>query len=113
MKHKPESTSKVKGPAEKEKDREKEKEKETKPLKLELKSGDMVLMRGLTQANWLHSIPKRSGKNAEDGGRINITFRMAMVPAGTDNYYHYNVGTGPVCKWDQGAREMRIWAPNR
>ena len=52
---------------------------ETKPIKLALASGDMVLMRGKTQANWLHSIPKRTGKNAEDGGRINITFRKAMV----------------------------------
>lgn len=57
---------------------------ETKPIKLPLGSGDMVLMRGRTQANWLHSIPKRTGKNAEDGGRINITFRKAMVKGGTE-----------------------------
>lgn len=49
------------------------------PLKLPLGSGDMVLMRGKTQAYWLHSIPKRAGKNEYDGGRINITFRKAMV----------------------------------
>ncbi|CAN8098879.1 unnamed protein product [Discula destructiva] len=81
---------------------------EAKPLKLPLGSGDMILMRGRTQANWLHSIPKRSGKN-ETGGRINITFRKAMVKGGTDNYYNYNVGTGPVYKWDEKAREMKIW----
>lgn len=81
---------------------------ETKPLKLPLGSGDMILMRGRTQSNWLHSIPKRSGKN-EMGGRINITFRRAMVKGGTDNYYNYNVGTGPVYKWNEDAREMRIW----
>ena len=82
---------------------------ETKPVKLALASGDMILMRGKTQANWLHSIPKRTGKNAEDGGRINITFRRAMVKGGTENYYNYNVGTGPVYKWDNNAKEMRMW----
>lgn len=56
---------------------------ETKPIKLPLNSGDMILMRGRTQANWLHSIPKRSGKN-ETGGRINITFRKALVRGGTE-----------------------------
>jgi alkylated DNA repair dioxygenase AlkB len=56
-----------------------------KQLKLPLASGDMVLMRGRTQANWLHSIPKRTGKNEADGGRINITFRKAMIKGGTDN----------------------------
>lgn len=78
------------------------------PLKLPLGSGDMVLMRGRTQSCWLHSIPKRSGKNEADGGRINITFRKAMSKGGTDNYYHYNVGTGPVYVWNEGAREMQI-----
>lgn len=80
-----------------------------KPLKLPLGSGDVVLMRGTTQSNWLHSIPKRSGKNQEDGGRINITFRRAMVKGGTENYYNYNVGTGPVYRWDKSSREMKLW----
>ncbi|KAK8042308.1 DNA repair family protein [Apiospora rasikravindrae] len=84
----------------------------SKPLKLPLASGDMILMRGPTQANWLHSIPKRTGKNATDGGRINITFRRALVKLGTDNYYNYNVGTGPVYKWDAVSREMRPWKKN-
>ncbi|CAJ2501713.1 Uu.00g045660.m01.CDS01 [Anthostomella pinea] len=83
--------------------------KDAKPLKLPLASGDMILMRGRTQAKWLHSIPKRSGKNETDGGRINITFRKAMVRGGTANYYNYNVGTGPVYKWDAAAREMKQW----
>ncbi|KAH6689153.1 2OG-Fe(II) oxygenase superfamily protein [Plectosphaerella plurivora] len=78
-----------------------------KALKYPLGSGDMILMRGPTQSNWLHSIPKRGGKNPEDGGRINITFRKAMVKAGTENYYNYNVGTGPVYRWDAISREMR------
>ncbi|KAH6670645.1 DNA repair family protein-like protein [Halenospora varia] len=82
---------------------------ETKPIRLPLASGDMILMRGRTQANWLHSIPKRTGKNAEDGGRINITFRRAMVKGGTENYYNYNVGTGPVYKWNENMREMKLW----
>ncbi|TDZ23962.1 DNA oxidative demethylase ALKBH2 [Colletotrichum orbiculare MAFF 240422] len=79
-----------------------------KQLKLPLGSGDMILMRGRTQSNWLHSIPKRTGKNADDGGRINITFRRAMVKDGTENYYNYNVGTGPVYRWDKAVREMRV-----
>lgn len=79
-----------------------------KPLKLPLESGDMILMRGKTQSCWLHSIPKRTGKNEKDGGRINITFRKALVKGGTSNYYNYNVGTGPVYKWDKVAQEMRI-----
>jgi alkylated DNA repair dioxygenase AlkB len=78
-------------------------------LKLPLGSGDMVLMRGTTQSKWLHSIPKRTGRNAEDGGRINITFRRAMVKGGTENYYNYNVGTGPVHRWDTARREMKPW----
>ncbi|GJN72967.1 hypothetical protein PLIIFM63780_007033 [Purpureocillium lilacinum] len=81
----------------------------SKPLKFPLASGDMILMRGATQSNWLHSIPKRTGKNQEDGGRINITFRRAMVKGGTENYYNYNVGTGPVYRWDKVNREMRVY----
>lgn len=77
-------------------------------LKLSLSSGDMVLMRGSTQANWLHSIPKRTGKNADDGGRINITFRKAVVKAGTENYYRYNVGNGPVWRWDETSKTMKL-----
>lgn len=80
-------------------------------LKLPLGSGDMVLMRGRTQSNWLHSIPKRTGRNQDDGGRINITFRRAMVKGGTENYYNYNVGTGPVYRWNGTAREMTVWKP--
>ncbi|KAI0401854.1 DNA repair family protein [Xylaria palmicola] len=81
----------------------------TGSLKLPLTSGDMVLMRGTTQANWLHSIPKRSGKNERDGGRINITFRRALVRGGTENYYQYNVGRGPVYIWNAASQEMRPW----
>jgi hypothetical protein len=70
----------------------------------------MVLMRGATQEKWLHSIPKRrSAKTRDDGGRVNITFRKAQVSAGTENYYCYNVGMGPVYRWDEGRGEMRVW----
>ncbi|KAL8949009.1 MAG: hypothetical protein Q9222_004849 [Ikaeria aurantiellina] len=79
-----------------------------KPLKLPLASGDMILMRGKTQANWLHSIPKRKGGES-DKGRINITFRKAMVKGGTENYYQYNVGKGEVWTWNDKNKEMRLW----
>jgi alkylated DNA repair dioxygenase AlkB len=76
-------------------------------IKLALGSGDMVLMRGSTQANWLHGVPKRTGRGGVGpGGRINVTFRRAVVPAGTDNYYHYNVGDRGVWRWDEIRREM-------
>ena len=65
-------------------------------------------MRGRTQANWLHSIPKRKGGES-DKGRINITFRKAMVKGGTENYYQYNVGNGGVWRWDSQNGEMRAW----
>ncbi|GME25405.1 Oxoglutarate/iron-dependent oxygenase [Neofusicoccum parvum] len=81
-----------------------------RPLKLPLRSGDVVVMRGKTQANWLHSVPKRKGAEG-GGGRINVTFRRAMVRGGTENYYQYNVGDGPVYRWDEGRGEMRIWEP--
>ncbi|PHH93151.1 hypothetical protein CDD83_6 [Cordyceps sp. RAO-2017] len=83
----------------------------TKPLKFPLASGDMVLMRGRTQSNWLHSIPKRTGRNEEDGGRINITFRRAVVKDGTENYYNYNVGSGPVYRWSKENGQMTLWKP--
>ncbi|KAJ5163873.1 uncharacterized protein N7500_005703 [Penicillium coprophilum] len=75
-------------------------------IKISLGSGDMVVMRGATQSNWLHSIPKRKGKAGETRGRINVTFRRAMIPGGTNNYYHYNVGSGGMYRWDEVAREM-------
>lgn len=84
---------------------------EPKPLKLPLASGDMILMRGKTQSCWLHSIPKRKG--GESGkGRINITFRKALLRAGTENYYWYNVGNGEPFKWDERKEEMVPWKPS-
>ena len=66
--------------------------------KVTLRGGDMVLMRGKTQSEWEHSIPKR--KSA--GARINITFRKGVVPYATDNYNRYNVGDGPFFRWQEG-----------
>lgn len=86
-------------------------ESEAKPMKFPLASGDMILMRGKTQSNWLHSIPKRKGGDA-DKGRINITLRRAMVRGGTENYYRYNVGDGEVYKWRPEKREMVPWTFN-
>jgi len=80
---------------------------DAKTLKLALASGDMVLMKGPTQAHWLHSIPKRKSGDAGKG-RINITFRKALVRGGTENYYEYNVGNGPVHKWDEEQGQMAI-----
>lgn len=82
---------------------------DSKPLKFELGSGDMVLMKGKTQSCWEHSIPKRKGGEAERG-RINITFRRAMIKGGTNNYYKYNVCDGGPLKWDEGRREMMPWS---
>lgn len=83
-------------------------ESETKPLKFPLASGDMILMKGKTQSCWLHSIPKRKGGEVGKG-RINITFRKAMVKGGTENYYRYNVGDGGVFSWDDVKRDMSPW----
>jgi hypothetical protein len=80
-------------------------EKEAPAVIFALGSGDMILMRGHTQANWLHSVPKRKTTSAA-AGRINITFRKALVKAGTENYYTYNVGVGPAFRWDESKREM-------
>lgn len=64
----------------------------TKVEKFVLDDGDLLIMQGTTQSKWLHSIPKR----AHALPRINLTFRRALNKAGTENYYRYNVGEGPV-----------------
>ncbi|KAF2109402.1 hypothetical protein BDV96DRAFT_585521 [Lophiotrema nucula] len=84
---------------------------EPKALKLQLGSGDMILMRGTTQSKWLHSIPKRAGVDAKMG-RINITFRKVLVKGGTENYYQYNVGSGGVFRWNVQAGKMVAWEGN-
>ncbi|MCH2190545.1 MAG: alpha-ketoglutarate-dependent dioxygenase AlkB [Gammaproteobacteria bacterium] len=44
-------------------------------LKLSLKAGSLLMMRGTTQDHWQHSVPKR----ASAGPRINLTFRTMRV----------------------------------
>ncbi|GMH05224.1 hypothetical protein Nepgr_007064 [Nepenthes gracilis] len=40
-----------------------------------LKHGSMLVMRGFTQRDWLHSVPKRA---KADAVRINLTFRLVL-----------------------------------
>lgn len=68
-----------------------------------LQNGDMVVMRGTTMANWLHSVPKRVGKTQSTSARVNVTFRRAINAKGSNNYSHYNVGSGPVHRFVQGS----------
>lgn len=70
-----------------------------------LRNGELLLMRGTTQAAWDHSISKRKGVGT-GLGRINVTFRKAMVRYGTENYYRYNVHDGPFYTWDARNQEM-------
>ncbi|PYH97998.1 hypothetical protein BO71DRAFT_88484 [Aspergillus ellipticus CBS 707.79] len=93
LKHKPPTTSDTNGIG------------NLKPLKFPLDSGDMMIMRGETQSNWLHSVPKRKGGQGTQG-RINITFRRAVVPGGTNNYYRYNVGDGEMFRWREAEGRM-------
>ncbi|KAI8917701.1 hypothetical protein DFJ77DRAFT_536148 [Powellomyces hirtus] len=66
--------------------------------KFVLDDGDLLLMRGETQTQWLHSIPKR----AKASPRINLTFRKAINTKATNNYYRYNVGDGGIWRWMDG-----------
>lgn len=34
-----------------------------------------------------------------------------MVKEGTENYYNYNVGNGPVYRWNNASRTMELWKP--
>lgn len=86
-------------------------DKNAETIKLTLENGDMIVMRGPTQANWLHAIPKRKGEQGKKG-RINITFRRAMIKQGTDNYYNYNVGDGSVWRWSEQKQQMQLWDGN-
>lgn len=46
--------------------------KDLKPLRLPLSSGSLLIMRGETQDNWRHEVPKQA---RSCGPRINLTFR--------------------------------------
>jgi alkylated DNA repair dioxygenase AlkB len=56
------------------------KHKRRKELKagVELTHGSLLIMRGGTQADWLHKIPK-TAKPVEE--RLNLTFRRVVVLA--------------------------------
>ncbi|KAN0065386.1 hypothetical protein ACQY0O_001222 [Thecaphora frezii] len=73
--------------------------------KMVLHHGDLLLMRGRTQADYEHSVPKR----ANAGGRINMTFRKCISKRGTDNFIHYNRGgQGGTWKWRDDNRDSTI-----
>ena len=65
-------------------------------------------MRGATQANWLHKYSQ--AQREEQGWRREDNYHVseALVKAETENYYNYNVGAGPVYKWDDRKGEMRL-----
>lgn len=43
------------------------------PLKMRLDSGSLLVMKGDTQRNWIHGVPKERGSC---GARVNLTFRL-------------------------------------
>lgn len=43
--------------------------------KFRLKHGSLLVMRGYTQRDWIHSVPKRA---KAEGKRINLTFRRVF-----------------------------------
>jgi hypothetical protein len=58
----------------------------------------------------LHAVLKRKGKDAQtEKGRINVTFRRAVVKGGTENYFTYNIGHGDVYRWDERSGKMVVW----
>ncbi|XP_071720892.1 DNA oxidative demethylase ALKBH2-like [Rutidosis leptorrhynchoides] len=82
LKKKPKKTSSKKPQAEVEVDGEPESKRakingEEEKYNFKLKHGSLLMMRGNTQRDWLHSIPKRVMK-AAISTRINLTFRMVL-----------------------------------
>jgi alkylated DNA repair dioxygenase AlkB len=47
---------------------------------IELGHGSFLLMKGDTQKNWLHQVPKSMSKRNPMGMRINLTFRIVESP---------------------------------
>jgi alkylated DNA repair dioxygenase AlkB len=56
-------------------------------VKFTLANGDLLVMKGRTQHDWDHSIPKRTNQAMKP--RINLTFRRVIDYRGTNNYYKY------------------------
>ncbi|KAH0480883.1 MAG: uncharacterized protein KVP18_000094 [Porospora cf. gigantea A] len=53
----------------------------TAPVEIALHHGDLLVMRGATQTNWKHSVPKNSRKKALKDGfqdRISLTYRVCL-----------------------------------
>jgi len=48
----------------------------TRPVRIDLTPGSLLVMRGATQANFLHAVPKDRTQDA----RINLTFRVIVQP---------------------------------
>jgi hypothetical protein len=80
-----------------------------------LGDGDLLVMRGRTQSEWEHAVPKR----ASAGPRINITFRRVNCVAGVNSelrgclaavhdslcgpdFMRYSRGDGPGYRWRGG-----------
>lgn len=53
------------------------KESKDSRMTFKLTHGSLLVMKGETQQNWIHSIPKRKGKL---GSRFNLTFRQINLP---------------------------------
>lgn len=49
---------------------------DVKPIRIKLTSGDLLLMKGLTQQNWKHGIDKQT---QPCGPRVNLTFRRIFA----------------------------------
>jgi alkylated DNA repair dioxygenase AlkB len=78
--------------------------------KWKLESGDFFVMRGATQKNWHHRVPKEKGRRP----RININFRMILpnqseTERGIKSYYKYMVhGDSSI-----GDSELPSWKYNQ
>jgi len=57
----------------------KHKKRKDRKARVELTHGSLLIMRGATQHNWLHQIPKTAKEVAE---RVNLTFRVVRARSG-------------------------------
>jgi len=54
-----------------------------KMLQLNLQEGDLLIMKGVTQKNWQHGIPK---ERHACSARVNLTFRQTGVTTGAKKH---------------------------
>ncbi len=52
--------------------------KSKEAISLSLEHGSLLVMKGTTQTNWLHSLPK---SKKITGSRVNLTFRTMLAQA--------------------------------